>query len=262
MTIEVAPDWWKTLFDDVYLLTDARSVCDDQLSAREVDLICDLLPLDRDHLILDLCGGQGRHSLELASRGYTGCTVLDYSQFLIDRGKDIAKERECPVRFLQGDARDTGLPDSTFDHILIMGNSLGYLPEAKDDRKIIREAHRLLKPGGILLVDVADGGKVKEDISPIAWHETDGTVVVCRERVLNGNAVKARELVMCKEKGLLRDQAYRIRLFESADLAGLMEKTGFCEIEVRKDFSPHDRRGDFGFMNRRMLAVGVKSTFD
>ena len=28
MTIEVDPDWWKTLFDEVYLLTDARSVDD------------------------------------------------------------------------------------------------------------------------------------------------------------------------------------------------------------------------------------------
>jgi hypothetical protein len=26
MSIKVDPDWWKTLFDEVYLLTDARSV--------------------------------------------------------------------------------------------------------------------------------------------------------------------------------------------------------------------------------------------
>ena len=42
MTIIVDPDWWKTLFDDVYLLTDARSVCDLALTRREVDLIMDL----------------------------------------------------------------------------------------------------------------------------------------------------------------------------------------------------------------------------
>ena len=28
MSIEVEPDWWRTLFDDIYLITDARSVCD------------------------------------------------------------------------------------------------------------------------------------------------------------------------------------------------------------------------------------------
>ena len=84
MAIVVDPDWWKTLFDEVYLITDARSVCDDGLTNREVDVICELLPLDFDHKILDFCGGHGRHTLELYKRGFTNCTLLDYSKKLID----------------------------------------------------------------------------------------------------------------------------------------------------------------------------------
>jgi hypothetical protein len=60
MRIKVDPDWWKTLFDEVYLLTDARSVCDARITRREVDLICSLLPMKGSHKILDLCGGHGR----------------------------------------------------------------------------------------------------------------------------------------------------------------------------------------------------------
>ncbi len=37
--MKVDPDWWKKLFDDIYLVTDARSVCDDDITGREVDLI-------------------------------------------------------------------------------------------------------------------------------------------------------------------------------------------------------------------------------
>ena len=84
MTMKVDPDWWKTMFDEVYLLTDARSVCDKEITRCEVDLICELTPIRPEHRILDLCGGHGRHSLELCSRGFTGCTLLDYSQHLID----------------------------------------------------------------------------------------------------------------------------------------------------------------------------------
>ena len=40
MAIVVDPDWWKKLFDEVYLITDARSVCDKVLTCREVDVIC------------------------------------------------------------------------------------------------------------------------------------------------------------------------------------------------------------------------------
>ena len=39
MAINVDPEWWKTLFDEIYLKTDARSVCDNEISSREVDLI-------------------------------------------------------------------------------------------------------------------------------------------------------------------------------------------------------------------------------
>jgi D-alanine-D-alanine ligase len=66
MSFEVPPDWWKSLFDEIYLLTDARTVADRDLTRREVDMVCSLLPLQPGDRILDLCGGQGRHSLELA----------------------------------------------------------------------------------------------------------------------------------------------------------------------------------------------------
>ena len=65
MPIEVDPDWWKTLFDDIYLMTDARSVDDESLTRLEVDVVCELLPMAAGHKILDLCGGHGRHSIEL-----------------------------------------------------------------------------------------------------------------------------------------------------------------------------------------------------
>ena len=43
--IRVDPDWWKTLFDEVYLVTDAPFVCNPALTTREVDVIEKLLPL-------------------------------------------------------------------------------------------------------------------------------------------------------------------------------------------------------------------------
>ena len=92
MSIVVDSDWWKTMFDEIYLLTDARSVCDKELTRREVDVICEFLPIHPEHMILDLCGGHGRHSFELYERGFTECTLLDYSQFLIDSAKAHLKK--------------------------------------------------------------------------------------------------------------------------------------------------------------------------
>jgi D-alanine-D-alanine ligase len=258
MTIEVDPDWWKTLFDEVYLLTDARSVCDPEITKREVDVICELLPIQEGHRVLDLCGGQGRHSVELCSRGIGGCTVLDYSNYLIDYGRKQALHLDGSISFIQADARDTGLPSESFDHLLIMGNSLGYLPDPDDDRRILAEAHRLLKPGGCILIDVTDGESVKAGLNPNAWHEIGDDIVVCRERELIDDTIHAREVVISKDKGIIREGTYAIRLYEPETLAALVTDAGFGHVKIITDFSPREGEGDYGCMNHRMIVTARK----
>jgi len=258
MPIEVDPEWWKTLFDDVYLLTDARSVGDESLTRLEVDVICELLPLKVGHSILDLCGGQGRHSLELCKRGFSACTLVDFSQSLTDIAKKNARTTDVPLKVIRCDARMLDLASNRFDHVLIMGNSLGYIPESDADRKILSEAYRVLQPGGWVLVDVTDGSVVKKIFNPNAWHEIGEDMLVCRQREIQENIVRARELVISKRDGIIRDRTYAVRLYESQTLVSLLESTGFNQIKLHTDFSPHRFEGDYGFMNRRMLAVGQK----
>ena len=113
--IRVEHDWWKTLFDEVYLVTDAPFVCNPALTKREVDVIEKALGLQFAARILDVCGGQGRHALELARRGYQHLAVLDYSDFLLDRGRWEAAASGVNVTFCQGDARAMPLPTASFD---------------------------------------------------------------------------------------------------------------------------------------------------
>lgn len=184
MSIEVDPDWWKTLFDEIYLLTDARSVCD----ARKIELLSE-----------------------------------------------------------------------TYDRVLIMGNSLGYIQQPKADSEILSEAHRVLRSGGRLLVDVTDGGVVKKSFNPNAWHEIGEDTVVCRQREIQGNIISAREMVINKHDGLIRDRTYAVRRYELQTLEALLQTAGFNHIKIHTNFSPHHSEGDYGFMNRRMFAVGRKS---
>ena len=258
MSIKVDPDWWKTLFDEVYLLTDARSVCDARITCREVDLICSLLPLNGSHKILDLCGGHGRHSLELSSRGFRACTLFDYSQTLIEIARKKAGQEDLAIDFICGDARDINMPADTYDHVIIMGNSLGYIQEKGADAQILTESFRVLHPGGWILVDVADGKAVMSSFKPNAWHEIGEETIVCRQRELQGEVVCAREIVLSKTDGLIRDQTYSIRLYDADSLSQLLENAGFTRITVHSDFSPHDVDGDYGFMNNRLIVSGQK----
>ena len=84
------PTWWQHIFDETYLITDARSVCCPEVTAAEVDMVEATLRLKVEDRILDLCGGQGRHAIELNRRGYRNVTVVDYSQVLLQVGSHDA----------------------------------------------------------------------------------------------------------------------------------------------------------------------------
>ena len=103
MEIVVHPDWWKTLFDDLYLKTDARSVCDEDLSRCESEVIWELLSPEPGHRILDLCGGQGRHSFFLYEKSAARCTARTLSpvQFFPDVGDFGLRDARAGVRYFQ-----------------------------------------------------------------------------------------------------------------------------------------------------------------
>lgn len=256
--IEIDTDWWKHLFDETYLITDARSVCDDKLTRLEVDFLEAALGLQRSWSILDLCGGQGRHSLELSRRGFEDVTVVDYSRFLIDLGRAKADEEGLPVRFLKRDARNTGLSGASFRIAFVMASSLGYFVDDSQNQAILHEACRVLMPGGTLLLDLPNSEYVMKHFSPQSWHEAKGGYVVCRQRRLEDDVVYGREVVISKSNGLIRDATYCTRLYSQQKLKEMLIAAGFHWVSVEGDFVSREKRGDYGLMTNRMIAIANK----
>jgi 1,2-diacylglycerol 3-beta-galactosyltransferase len=102
--------------------------------------------------ICDIGAGPGRYSIELLQRGYR-VTLFDLS----DKSLALAKHKitELGLRaeaFHVGDARDlSGLADESFDALLLMG-PLYHILAAEDRQRVLREARRVLKPGGMALI--------------------------------------------------------------------------------------------------------------
>lgn len=253
----VPPGWWRTLFDDVYLQTDARTVQDGDLTRREVDGLIQALTLDPQEPILDLCGGHGRHALELARRGYRRVTVLDFSLPLLALGQTQAREGGLPVAFIRADAARAPLAGESFQAVLILANSLGYGAAPEDDLEILRESHRLLKPRGRLFLEVADPDYIRRQLAAQSWHEA-GDLVVCRQRWLTEEYLVCRELVLSRSQGLVRDRGYKVRLYDGARLRDSLEQAGFSKIKVTGQPDLYAREGDYGALNRRLGATAWK----
>jgi hypothetical protein len=65
-------------------------------------------------------------------------------------------------------------------------------------------------------------------------------------------------MVLNRQKGLIRDRTYAVRLYDSQTLADLFNHVGFNQVKVHTNFSPNQSDGDYGFMNNRMIATGQK----
>ena len=256
--IKINKDWWKDFFNEVYLITDARSVCDAGLTRKEATLLENTLDLQKTDRILDLCGGQGRHSIELAKRGYQDLTVLDYSDYLIKLGKNLAKKSNLKIKFLKKDARTTGLKSNDYSAIFVMANSFGYFIYEKDNLRILKEIYRLLKKDGKLLLDLTDPDFVKNNLKPLSWHEPNQDTIVLRERELERDLLKAREIVLSKKNGLIRDGRYSERIYPKGKLLRFLKLAGFKNISIRKNLSLHKHIKDYGFLTSRMLTTATK----
>jgi D-alanine-D-alanine ligase len=256
--LKIKKDWWKDFFDRIYLITDARSVGNAQLTSREVNLLEKTLVLNKTDHILDLCGGQGRHSIELAKRGYRNLTVLDYSKYLINLGRRLAKDKDLKINFCQGDSRWTGLPNNNYSVIIMMANSFGYFPQEKENFKILKEVNRLLKKKGKLLLDLANPVYVKNNLKPTSWHRIGEDVEVFRKREINKNLIKTQEIVISKKQMLLKDRCYCERIYSKTAISQLLKKAGFKDIKINNNLFLHKRGQDYGFLTSRMIVTASK----
>ncbi len=256
--MRIDPNWWKDLFDEFYLRTDARSIGNEQLTGREVDFLEEVLSFSKTEPILDLCGGQGRHALELSRRGFQRVVLLDYSKTLARMGKRTAGNEGLNTVFIRGDARAAAIRSRTFRIVMILGSSFGYFIDETENRKILVEALRLLKPEGELLMDLPDREFVLQHFKPLVRHRIDADLEVIRSREVADDIVYCRESVTSRAKGCIRERTYCTRLYSPRTIARLLAGAGFERIAIRSGFMCRQSEGDFGSMTRRVIVTARK----
>ena len=247
-------DWWHGLFNAVYLQTDGDVVENDANTRHEVDVLVHSLGLEPNDRILDLCCGQGRHTLELARRGFKHLNGLDRSRYLIRLARRRAKTDGFDIRFREGDARKIAPSSGPFDCIIMMGNSFGYFDREEDDLAVLSAVKRVLRSRGKFAIDLTDGDWMRQHFEPRSWEWIDQNHFVCRERSLasDGDRLISREVVVHAEKGVIADQFYAERLYSRARIQDLLDRAGFADVRIHEEVEAQSTRGeDLGMMARR-----------
>ena len=124
---------------------------DQDIRRQRVDVVS-LLPKDHYERIYEPgCGGLG--ALAACSKVYPDAelTGSDISTSLLKGGHKAARNMGIAIHLKQRDARDTGEPDESYDAVLMY--ALLHEMPVKVSIDTIREAFRILKPGGDIVIN-------------------------------------------------------------------------------------------------------------
>lgn len=146
--------WYESLFENYAHKYDKE--CFVQGTAGECDFIEKEIAGDKSSKIIDIGCGTGRHSIELAKRGYR-VTGIDLSEAQLKRAKEKAGEQGLRVAFERHDARD--LPfKGEFDLAIMLCEGAFPLMETDEmNYEILKRATRALKDNGKLIFTTLNG---------------------------------------------------------------------------------------------------------
>jgi SAM-dependent methyltransferase len=243
--------WWEDLFNDDYLRTVPRVT--EAYNARECDFIEASLGLERGAKLLDIGCGTGRHSVNLAGRGYS-VVGLDLSLSMLTRAQALAEESERKVNFMQADMREMTF-DAAFDGIYCVGTTYGLFDD-EANIQLIRTVHRALKDNGALLIEVANRDFVVRSQPNLIWFE--GDACVCMEET-TVNYITSRlhvKRTVILDEGGQQETEYSVRLYSLHELGTLLHKNGFRVTEVSGQYST--RGAFFGMDSPRVIILAEK----
>ena len=169
---KTATPWWESFFGPDYLKQYEHTT-----TAAEVDGIERILHLRKGSRVLDLACGAGRHSIELASRGYR-VVGYDLSEALLREARGAAKRARAKVAFVRGDMRDLKFK-SEFDAVINMFSSFGYFDRVEEDRKVLAGVARALKPRGKFLMERFNRESMAYELPMQGWRlYGDGSLIL------------------------------------------------------------------------------------
>lgn len=220
---------------------------------RDVEFLERELGLQKGMKILDLACGHGRHTIELARRGYI-MTGQDLNGFFLEKARSAAREAGVGVRWEQSDMREIPF-ENEFDVALNLYTSFGYLENDEEDQEVLHQASKALKQGGRFLMEVVNRDHIMRAFPESTGKELpDGSLIVTQNKFdfttgrMNGRRVR----VWSDRKR--RDRRFSLRVYSLHELIRMAAAAG---LVYEKSFGNNDS-SPLDFTSMRCILVARK----
>lgn len=189
----------------------------------ETAAIRELLGLPQDARLLDLGCGWGRHLRLLREAGHDVVGV-DLSLPLLRQVGEAG--------LVAADMRFLPLGAGRFDAALNLATSLGLFLDDEPVLEVLAEAHRVLRPGGRLMLEGMHRADVEANyVRRDSWSLDDGTSVRARRRWDEKAGISHEALDWSGPAGE-GSKRHSLRVRSAEEIASLVERAGF-RVEAR-----------------------------
>lgn len=196
---------------------------------------------------LDLACGSGRHSVYLASKGYS-VTGIDLSDELIEKAR--ADERDN-LSFYVHDMRNE-FRINYYDYVLNLFTSFGYFDTDHEHVRVLHNVFKGLKSGGVFVLDFFNAEKVIASLVKNETKETNGTRFAISRTVENGFIYKN---IVVTANGMEQKFQERVRAYQPDELQHCFEQAG---LSITERFGSYDLK-PFTNDSDRLILIATKA---
>ena len=223
--MNVDPNWFEGYFEAEWL-DEIGTRIDPERTRDEVDFVVEKLGLEQGARVLDVGCGHGRHTLELARRGFR-VTGIDLSPRSLELARAAADREGLEVELVRLDAREI-VYEAEFDAAVNLFTSVvGYFDDERDDLRVLDAVARALRPGGSFFIDTINLLGLVRRYRASDWQELEsGTVMLQRHEFDFSRGRNSAHWTFVREDGSRTELTHSIRTYTPHELIAMLESAG------------------------------------
>jgi len=202
-------------------------------TALEIDFIESQWNAGQGARILDVGCGFGRHSIELARRGYK-VTGIDPSATLIAEARKQAAEAgvSCDFRQERGECFSSERP---YDGALCLFTTLGQISDQGENSRLVEQVHPALKAGANIVVEVPQREMAKSQFKAQERYGGEKRMAFVNRVYDSQTQVMSEEFRIVGEH---EEHTYllKYKLYDRPELETLLMRAGFMIVSAYGDY--------------------------
>jgi SAM-dependent methyltransferase len=223
---------WDAFFSDFYLRAYAHEEADVQAEGQAL-AAARLAGAPDGADVLDAPCGFGRHSIPLARAGYR-VTGADRAAPLIEEARRRSQGERWP-KWAIADYRELPLPDASFDLVVNLFSSLGYLGDEQDTRALA-EFRRVLRPDGRLVIETMHRDALVSHFHEQDWHLLGQGKLLLEQRTFEpAGGVAQMTQTLVPSNGARESRTMSLRVYTATELLAMLDRAGFAESRCHGD---------------------------